>query len=49
MKSCEERVEDIVKSELQKLNIHYYTKTESINTEIDYALEKYPSKSGGGG
>lgn len=49
MKSCEERVEDIVKEQLRELGLHYYTKTESINSEIDYALEKYPSKRGGDG
>ena len=48
-KSCEERVEDSVKRFLDSNKIHYYTKTQSINEEINYALERYPSKRGGEG
>ena len=46
-KSIEERVEDWAKKQfgLQK----YYTKTERINGEIEDALSKSPSKTGGTG
>ena len=45
--SIEEQVEDLCKKQLGK--IKYYTKTESINEEIEKALKEAPSKSGGGG
>lgn len=48
-KSVEERVEDFYKSELDKLDIKRYTKTESINSAIDMALQTASSKSGGTG
>lgn len=48
-KSIEEQVEDLVKKWLLADKIKYYTKTESINNEIDEALKKSPSKSGGRG
>lgn len=48
-KSVEEQVEDLVKKWLLADKIKYYTKTESINNEIDEALKKSPSKSGGRG
>ena len=48
-KSIEEKVEDIVKKWLTDLKIPYYTKTESINKEIDVALKEAPSKTGGTG
>lgn len=48
-KSIEEKVEDIIKDFLLKGNVQFFTKTESINSEIDAALEKAPSKSGGSG
>ncbi len=48
-KSIEEQVEDIAKNWLKDLNIKYYTKTDSINTEIEEALKKAPSKAGGKG
>lgn len=48
-KSIEEKVEDIIKEFLRKGNVQFFTKTESINSEIDTALEKAPSKSGGSG
>ena len=48
-KSIEEQVEDIAKNQLRKLGIRYYTKTESINSEIEEALKKAPSKTGGKG
>ena len=39
-KSIEEKVEDWCKKQLDK----YYTKTESINEEIEKALQLAPSK-----
>ena len=47
VRSIEEKVEDWAKSQLGKGK--YYTKTESMNHEIDYALQKAPSKQGGPG
>ncbi|MCR2104626.1 N-6 DNA methylase, partial [Campylobacter upsaliensis] len=49
MVSIEERIEDRTKQQLKEFGISYYTKTESINSDIDSALAKYPSKSGGSG
>lgn len=49
MNSIEEIVEDSIKSQLNTLKISYYAKTQGINTEIDEALTKAPSKSGGDG
>lgn len=46
-KSIEEQIEDWCKSQFQGQK--YYTKTESINPEIESALEKAPSKQGGSG
>ena len=46
-KSIEEQVEDLCKKQLGK--IKYYTKTESINEELEHALKEAPSKSGGSG
>lgn len=46
-KSIEEQIEDWSKQQLQ--GIKYYTKTESINSDIDNALRKAPSKKGGDG
>lgn len=46
---CEEIVEDFFKSQLNNLNIKYFTKTEPINNDIDNALKTAPSKSGGNG
>ena len=48
-KSIEEQVEDIAKKQLDKFEIKYFTKTEGINEEIDDALKKAESKSGGKG
>lgn len=48
-KSIEEKIEDIAKDWLKKFDVTYYTKTENINTEIDDALKKAPSKKGGTG
>ena len=45
--SIEEKVEDWCKRQLA--GTKYYTKTESINHEIEVALRKAPSKTGGGG
>ena len=47
--SIEERIEDIAKKQLDDITQKYYTKTEPINSEIDEALTKAPSKSGGKG
>lgn len=47
VRSIEEQVEDWCKAQLR--SIKYYTKTESINSEIEEALRKAPSKSGGEG
>ncbi|MDY3721490.1 MAG: N-6 DNA methylase [Treponema sp.] len=44
-KSIEEKVEDWCKKQIDK----YYTKTESINEEIEKALQLAPSKNGGDG
>lgn len=49
MSSIEEQIEDIAKKQLDGINVKYFTKTESINSEIDEALKKSPSKSGGDG
>ncbi|TQR34458.1 DNA methyltransferase [Campylobacter sp. MIT 99-7217] len=49
MPSIEEIIEDKTKQELVKLGINYFTKTQTINTEIENALKKAPSKAGGGG
>ena len=46
-KSIEEQVEDLAKNQLK--GIKYFTKTESINEEIEKALKTAPSKSGGSG
>lgn len=45
--SIEERVEDWCKQQFKGQK--YYTKTESINSEIEEALRKAPSKKGGTG
>ena len=45
--SIEEIVEDWCKKQFNGQK--YYTKTESINSEIEGALEKAPSKQGGSG
>ena len=46
-KSIEEQVEDWCKKQFKGQK--YYTKTETVNTEIASALEKAPSKQGGTG
>lgn len=48
-RSVEESVEDKIKEQLRNLNIEYFTKTQTINSEIEQALKKYPSKKGGVG
>lgn len=48
-KSIEEKIEDIAKKQLDKFGVKYFTKTESVNTEIDEALKNAPSKNGGVG
>ena len=48
-KSIEEKIEDIAKLQLNDFKVKYYTKTESINTEIDEALKNAPSKRGNDG
>ena len=47
IKSIEEQIEDIAKTQL--VEVKYYTKTETINSEIESALKIAPSKSGGPG
>ena len=49
IKSVEEKVEDIAKEGIKKYHLKYYAKTESINSEIDNAMKKAPSKIGGSG
>lgn len=49
MSSIEEQIEDIAKKQLDDIKVRYFTKTESINSEIDEALRKAPSKNGGDG
>ena len=46
-KSIEEQIEDWCKNQFNGQK--YFTKTESINPEIEMALEKAPSKQGGSG
>ena len=46
-KSIEEQVEDWCKKQFKGQK--YYTKTETINAEIAFALENAPSKQGGTG
>lgn len=48
-KSVEEKVEDCAKRWLNSYKRKYYTKTDSINSEIDTAMQKAPSKQGGKG
>ncbi len=48
-KSIEETIEDMAKRQLDDAGVRYYTKTDSINSEIDVALAKAPSKGGGKG
>ena len=48
-KSIEEKVEEIAKKQLEDNHVRYFNKTESVNTEIDMALKKAVSKSGGKG
>lgn len=45
-KSVEEQVEDLAKKQIKT---KYFTKTESINEEIENALKIAPSKTGGAG
>ena len=47
VKSIEEQIEDLAKKQLS--DVKYYTKTETINSEIETALKSAPSKSGGAG
>lgn len=47
VKSIEEQVEDWAKRQLT--GVKYYTKTETINSEIESALKAAPSKAGGAG
>lgn len=48
-KSIEEKIEYIAKKQLDDIKVEYYSKTDGINDEIDEALTKAPSKSGGKG
>ena len=47
VRSIEEQVEDLAKKQL--IGVKYYTKTETINSEIEASLKAAPSKSGGSG
>ena len=47
--SVESRVSQKVNSWLETYGLDYYQQHESVNTEIDYALDKALSKSGGNG
>lgn len=48
-KSIEEIVEDKAKRQLDSYDIQYYGKNQSVNSSIDEALKKAPSKRGGKG
>ena len=48
-KSIEEKVEDFYKSQLKSHNIKYFSKTDSVNDQIDTALKNAVSKQGGKG
>jgi hypothetical protein len=47
--SYEEKIEDWGKTQLASFGRKFFTKTESINYEIDKAMREAPSKRGGGG
>jgi hypothetical protein len=49
IKSVEEKVEDYAKSQLSSYGCTIFSKTDSIDSEIDSAMRKAPSKSGGDG
>ncbi len=48
-RSIEEQIEDLAKEQLNTYKINYFAKTAKINSEIDAALQKAPSKKGGSG
>ena len=48
-KSIEELIEDKAKRQLEKYGVRMFTKTQSVNSQIDDALKKAPSKRGGKG
>ena len=48
-KSVEEKVEDYGKAQLASYKRDFFAKTDSINSEIDRAMQEAPSKSGGPG
>lgn len=48
-KSIEEIIEDDAKRQLEKYKVRVFSKTQSINSEIDEALKRAPSKRGGSG
>lgn len=48
-KSIEEKVEDFFKSQLNRFNVRFFSKTESVNDAVDRALKNSESKSGGKG
>jgi len=48
-KSVEANIEDEFNNYLRAYNLDYRLKNQSLNSQIDEALEKYPSKSGGTG
>jgi type I restriction-modification system DNA methylase subunit len=47
-KSIEEKVEDFYKNQLKENKIKFFTKTDSVNEQIDHALKSTPSKTAGG-
>lgn len=49
VKSVEPQIEDMANNWLKSYGLKYYLKQDSINTEIDEALRKAESKSGGNG
>ena len=48
-KSIEELVEDRAKRALESYGVKMFSKNQSINSQIDNALKKSPSKRGGKG
>ncbi|EJH4459151.1 VRR-NUC domain-containing protein, partial [Staphylococcus pseudintermedius] len=49
VKSVEPNIADLVNSWLKNYNLDYRLEQESLNFEIDKALNEYASKSGGSG
>lgn len=49
IQSVEPKIADMVNSWLKNYGLYYKLEQESLNTQIDYALNEYHSKSGMGG